>query len=64
MEERKVPVAEAVRICVNDVLRPGEGGIIAVDHDGNVSMQANTDAMPRAVADSTGRLETAIWFDP
>ncbi len=63
MEERKVPLAEAVRICVNDVLRPGEGGVIAVDHQGHVSMQANTGAMPRAVADSTGRFETAIWFD-
>jgi beta-aspartyl-peptidase (threonine type) len=64
MEERKVPVAEAVRICVNDVLHPGDGGMIAVDRQGNVSMQSNTPAMPRAVADSTGRLETAIWFDP
>jgi len=64
MEERKVPVDEAVRICVSDVLKPGEGGIIAVDREGNVSMQSNTSAMPRAMADSTGRLETAIWFGP
>ena len=64
MEERKVSVAEAVRICVKEVLKPGEGGIIAVDREGNVSMQSNTPAMPRAVADSTGRLETAIWFEP
>jgi beta-aspartyl-peptidase (threonine type) len=64
MEERKVPVGEAVRICVKEVLKPGEGGIIAVDREGNVSMQSNTPAMPRAVADSAGRLETAIWFDP
>lgn len=64
MEERKVPVAEAVRICVQEVLKPEDGGIIAVDHEGNVSMQSNTSAMPRAVADSSGRLETAIWFEP
>lgn len=64
MEERKVPLREAVRICVEDVLKPGDGGIIAVDREGNVSMQSNTSAMPRAVADSSGRLETAIWFEP
>jgi beta-aspartyl-peptidase (threonine type) len=64
MQERKVPVQEAVRVCVEDVLKPGEGGIIAVDREGRISMQANTGAMPRAAADSTGRFETAIWFDP
>lgn len=63
MLERKVPVEEAVRICVKDVLQPGQGGIIAVDREGTISMQSNTEAMPRALADSTGRLETAIWFD-
>jgi hypothetical protein len=35
-----------------------------VDREGRISMQANTGAMPRAAADSTGRFETAIWFDP
>ena len=64
MEERKVSVAEAARICVNDVLLPGDGGVIAVDHEGHVAMLSNTSAMPRAVADSTGRFETAIWFEP
>jgi beta-aspartyl-peptidase (threonine type) len=63
MLERKVPVEEAVRICVKDVLQPGHGGIIAVDRAGRISMQSNTEAMPRAEADSTGRIETAIWFD-
>jgi beta-aspartyl-peptidase (threonine type) len=63
MLERKVPVEEAVRICVTEVLQPGQGGIIAVDRQGKISMQSNTEAMPRAAADSTGRLETAIWFD-
>jgi beta-aspartyl-peptidase (threonine type) len=63
MQERKVALAEAVRICVHEVLRPGDGGVIAVDRKGHVSMQSNTGAMPRAMADSTGRFETAIWFD-
>ncbi len=63
MEERKVPLAEAVRVCVNNVLHPGEGGIIAVDREGHVSMLSNTSAMPRAVADSTGRFKMAIWLD-
>jgi beta-aspartyl-peptidase (threonine type) len=63
MQERKAPVADAVRICVNEVLRPGDGGLIALDREGHVSMQANTGSMPRAVADSSGRFETAIWFE-
>jgi len=62
MEERKISVDDAVRICVDEVLQPGDGGIIALDHEGRVSMRTSTGAMPRASADSSGRMETAVSF--
>jgi beta-aspartyl-peptidase (threonine type) len=64
MEERKLGVDDAVRICLDEILQPGDGGLIALDRDGHVSMRTSTGAMPRAFADSTGRTQTAIWIDP
>jgi L-asparaginase / beta-aspartyl-peptidase len=61
--DRELPLDEAVSHCLNKVLEPGDGGIIAVDRDGRISLQATTDSMPRGAADSTGRFETAIWMD-
>jgi beta-aspartyl-peptidase (threonine type) len=61
--ERELPLDEAVRHCLHKVLQPGDGGIIAIDSQGRISLQATTDSMPRGAADSTGRFETAIWMD-
>jgi beta-aspartyl-peptidase (threonine type) len=61
--EKALPVDETARICLEETLKPGDGGIIALDRSGAVTMRATTEAMPRGVADSTGRMETAIWFD-
>jgi beta-aspartyl-peptidase (threonine type) len=61
--ERQLSVDEAARQCLEDVLQPGDGGLIAIDRNGQISLRATTPAMPRGVADSTGRVETAIWFD-
>jgi beta-aspartyl-peptidase (threonine type) len=57
-------VDDAAAHCLDKVLNTGEGGIIAVDHAGNITLRANTVAMPRGAADSSGRFEVAIWFDP
>jgi beta-aspartyl-peptidase (threonine type) len=56
-------VDEAARQCLEDVLQPGDGGLIAIDRHGQISLRATTPAMPRGAADSAGRFETAIWFD-
>jgi L-asparaginase / beta-aspartyl-peptidase len=64
VEDRKLNVDQAVHRCLDDILKPGDGGMIALDRDGHVSTWATTGAMPRGVADSSGRFETAIWFDP
>jgi beta-aspartyl-peptidase (threonine type) len=61
--DRELPLDAAVGHCLHKVLQPGDGGIIAVDRDGQISLQATTDSMPRGAADSTGRFETAIWMD-
>ncbi|MEX2309035.1 MAG: isoaspartyl peptidase/L-asparaginase [Pirellulales bacterium] len=63
MAERRLTVDEAVRHCLDEILKPGDGGMIALDRDGKVSMHATTAAMPRGFADSTGRFELAIWID-
>lgn len=61
--ERQIGVDEAARQCLEDMLQPGDGGLIAVDRHGRITLRATTPAMPRGAADSTGRFETAIWFD-
>jgi beta-aspartyl-peptidase (threonine type) len=63
MEGRGLSVDDAVKHCLTDVLKPGDGGLIAVDRQGHVSMHSTTEAMPRGVADSSGRFETAISID-
>jgi beta-aspartyl-peptidase (threonine type) len=63
MQERQLSVDEAVRYCLDDILQPGDGGMIAVDRQGQISMRATTSAMPRGAADSTGRFDIAIWID-
>lgn len=39
----------------------GNGGIIAIDHDGNIVMEFNTAGMYRATMDREGNLETGIY---
>jgi beta-aspartyl-peptidase (threonine type) len=63
VEERQMTVDDSVRHCLTKVLEAGDGGIIAVDRQGRISMQATTESMPRGAADSSGRFETAIWID-
>ncbi len=50
----------AVKDNLENRLDQGDGGIIAVDRDGNISMGFNTKGMARAAADSTGRFEI-LW---
>lgn len=51
---------EAVRHCLTEILEPGEGGLIAIDAQGRVTAQTNTDAMPYAIADADGRREVRV----
>ena len=46
---------------LNDVLDPNDAGMIAVDRYGNMYMNMNTSGMFRAMSDSEGKREVAIW---
>ncbi len=58
-------LARAAREVVHETLRPagGEGGVIAVDPRGNVVMEFNSEGMFRAMRDSRGRREIALYRD-
>lgn len=62
LKYKKVSLDEAVQDNLKHRLRQGDGGLIAVDHQGNISMGFNTGGMARAAADSQGRFEI-IWGD-
>ncbi len=63
MKYLHVDVEQAVSDVLNKQLRPGDGGIIAVAQNGDISMQFNTAGMARAAADSNGRFEVR-WHKP
>lgn len=54
---------EAARRVVGETLRPGDGGIVAVDQSGSIVMEFNTNAMFRGAANSLGRFDVGIWED-
>ena len=61
VEREGLPLEEAVRHVIHDVLRPGDGGVIAVDSAGRIVMDFNTHGMYRAATDSSGHHELHIW---
>ncbi len=61
MALRGEPLASAAHEVVFDVLKPGDGGVIAVDHDGRIVQVFSTSGMLRGAADSSGRFEVKIW---
>ncbi|HUP18636.1 MAG TPA: isoaspartyl peptidase/L-asparaginase [Gemmatimonadota bacterium] len=60
-----VSLAEAAETVIMDVLveQGGDGGVIALDSRGNVSMPFNTGGMARGVLRSGGEPETWIFVD-
>ncbi|MBO6522832.1 MAG: isoaspartyl peptidase/L-asparaginase [Balneolaceae bacterium] len=63
MRFKEATLDESMDYLVNDVLNPKEAGFIAVDKDGNISMETNTGSMFRASADSDGNEVVAIYAD-
>lgn len=63
MEYQKMSLKEAADLVVHKKLLEagGEGGIIAVDKDGNVAMPFNTSGMYRGYVKSSGEKEIAIF---
>jgi beta-aspartyl-peptidase (threonine type) len=52
---------DAAEEVILRTLQDGDGGLVAVDRDGNIAMVFNTEGMFRGAADSSGRFEVAIW---
>jgi len=63
MEYRGMPLEEVARIVIHEKLKPqgGEGGLIAVDKEGRIVMEFNTNAMFRGYMMSDGRKEVMIY---
>jgi beta-aspartyl-peptidase (threonine type) len=55
------PLDAAAQDVVANVMKAGEGGLIAVDARGNVAMPFNCEGMYRGCADERGRFEVHIW---
>lgn len=61
MKFNEASLVEAGNYLLEEVLNPGDAGMIAVDKDGNMLMDMNTEGMFRAKSDSDGEREIAIW---
>jgi beta-aspartyl-peptidase (threonine type) len=66
VEHRGIPLAQAVHEMLHQILRRlgGDGGMIAVDHQGGIVMDFSSDGMFRGARDSGGRREVAIYREP
>jgi beta-aspartyl-peptidase (threonine type) len=65
VQYQHLTLAAAVRTMIHEKLKRtgGEGGVIALDGDGNVAMDFNSPGMHRGVRDSRGRREIAMYRD-
>ncbi len=61
MAYKGMSLKDAVHFIIHDVLKPGDGGVIAVDRKGNYATDFNTTGMFRGVATSSGTFEVKIW---
>jgi L-asparaginase / beta-aspartyl-peptidase len=63
MEYKGISLQEAMQVVVHDKLMKidGEGGMIGVDAKGNAAMIFNSEGMYRAMQDSDGMVEVAIY---
>lgn len=61
MEHGGLSLEEAARQVIHERLDPGDGGVIAVGHDGSIALVFNSPGMFRGAADARGRFEVGIW---
>jgi L-asparaginase / beta-aspartyl-peptidase len=61
MAYKGLSLKDAARQIILKVLQKDDGGVIAVDKNGNYAMEFNTSGMFRGVATSDGRFEVKIW---
>ena len=65
MEYKGMSLQEAAREVIQKKVPEmgGDGGIVAIDHQGNIAMEFNTAGMYRAHMNSEGELNIAIYGD-
>lgn len=63
IEYTGLSVEDAARKVIDETLKPGDGGLIAIGRDGSIAMEFNTNAMFRGAANSLGRFDVGIWED-
>ncbi len=63
MEYKKLTLADAARLVIQEKVPAlgGDGGIIAIDKDGNVAMEFNTPGMYRASMNAQGELVLGLY---
>ena len=64
VEYRGLSLADAAIEVVDRKLRPGDGGVICVDHTGSIAMVFNSTGMYRGAANADGLFKVAIWDEP
>ncbi|MDA0793486.1 MAG: isoaspartyl peptidase/L-asparaginase [Bacteroidetes bacterium] len=65
MEYKGLSIQEAARIVIHEKVAKlgGDGGVVGIDHQGNVAMEMNTPGMYRAHINSMGNLTVKIYKD-
>ena len=61
MEYSGLTLQQAADRVIHQKLKPGDGGVIGVAHDGSIALVFNSEGMYRGAADANGRFEVAIW---
>ena len=61
MEFKNESLDNAMRFILTERLNPGDAGFVAVDKDGNISMQMNSSGMYRGSVNSLGERSVMIW---
>lgn len=61
MELAGESLQDAADAVIHGKLAAGDGGLIAVGHDGSIALVFNSPGMFRGAADADGRFEVAIW---
>lgn len=62
MRYKKIGVQQATKEVIHQVLKKDQGGLIALDRNGKISIEYNTKGMSSAAADSSGKFEIN-WGD-
>ena len=62
MEYKNLSIKKAAKTVINKISKMGgDGGVIAIDNQGNIAMEMNTSGMYRAYINSKGEIDVKIY---